>query len=335
MPRTKHDDYKCPRCNYETSHKAKMRLHFYKRNKVCPATMHDIELTNEIKAFILENRVYHPSQTTGQKVINQTINNYNVLNSFVASLDNLSKINTFVSYKQLHTKTFDYSIDETYKKTKKKLELGQGHHKIQQDDIFEIIDNVTRVNKNSIEDFNILFDSDLNKLVVFDSGQWVEMFIASGLIHIVKTIQDYFLNAYECYLIRKVEKINITPFEREEIRLLLKAYFTFLASIGCEPFIINRPNVQIVNNPDDDKYDEDIDPFDEASFSLSTKYYPLYSTIRENLVAKEKECLKGKIIDQIKRNCRKNVKELNAAILSLIVMDEEFKQTILSSGVQI
>jgi hypothetical protein len=57
--------YNCIRCNYKTKHKTKMSTHLYKRIKDCPATENDIELTNEIKEYILKNRIYRiPKQIT-------------------------------------------------------------------------------------------------------------------------------------------------------------------------------------------------------------------------------------------------------------------------------
>jgi hypothetical protein len=50
--------YTCCRCGYHTKDKNNMRNHLYKRQKTCPATVDDIELTDEIKNYILENRVY-------------------------------------------------------------------------------------------------------------------------------------------------------------------------------------------------------------------------------------------------------------------------------------
>jgi hypothetical protein len=54
------EDYKCPRCGYTTHHKSNMRNHFYKKLKPCFATMELVELTNEVKEYILENKIYRP-----------------------------------------------------------------------------------------------------------------------------------------------------------------------------------------------------------------------------------------------------------------------------------
>jgi hypothetical protein len=50
--------YTCICCGYKTSHKPSMYNHFYKKTKHCPKLINDIELTDEIKEYILHNRIY-------------------------------------------------------------------------------------------------------------------------------------------------------------------------------------------------------------------------------------------------------------------------------------
>ena len=54
------DHYECPRCGYSSKHKSSMRNHFYKKNKSCPATQNTMDLTDEIKEYILDNKIYKP-----------------------------------------------------------------------------------------------------------------------------------------------------------------------------------------------------------------------------------------------------------------------------------
>ncbi len=50
--------YTCIRCGYIAKQKAHIRKHFYELTKPCPALLNDIELTDEIKIYILANRIY-------------------------------------------------------------------------------------------------------------------------------------------------------------------------------------------------------------------------------------------------------------------------------------
>jgi hypothetical protein len=49
--------YCCIRCGYESIKKSNINNHF-NRKVECPATNNDIELTDEIKKYILKNRIY-------------------------------------------------------------------------------------------------------------------------------------------------------------------------------------------------------------------------------------------------------------------------------------
>lgn len=48
--------YECPSCGYTTSRKGDMRAHFYNVKKECPKILHDIELTEDVKTYVLCNR---------------------------------------------------------------------------------------------------------------------------------------------------------------------------------------------------------------------------------------------------------------------------------------
>lgn len=50
--------YCCIRCGYQTKFKTSIAKHFYDRAKPCPALVNDIELTEEVKQYILANKIY-------------------------------------------------------------------------------------------------------------------------------------------------------------------------------------------------------------------------------------------------------------------------------------
>jgi hypothetical protein len=50
--------YVCVRCGMTSKDKRDMRIHFYNRKNTCPALVNDIELTDEVKEYILLNRTY-------------------------------------------------------------------------------------------------------------------------------------------------------------------------------------------------------------------------------------------------------------------------------------
>ena len=65
--------YECPKCDYTTTKKQDMRKHFYGLKKPCPALRNDIELTDEIKQYVLTNRVYKVKKESELKKENENL----------------------------------------------------------------------------------------------------------------------------------------------------------------------------------------------------------------------------------------------------------------------
>lgn len=57
MPKRSLPPYVCPRCGYDSTRKTCMRDHLHKQN-ICPAIKEDILLTDDVKEYILQNRMY-------------------------------------------------------------------------------------------------------------------------------------------------------------------------------------------------------------------------------------------------------------------------------------
>lgn len=321
--------YSCVRCGYHTQYKNDIRRHFSKK-KHCPSLLVDIELTEDIKSHILENRTYHVPEPVSLPTHTQIINNYNTMNNFVSSIDPLKKIKDYMKHKNIPLIPFDRSVEMKFEKTRQKLERGHGIHSMSQDDIFEILDNVTRAENESLDDFNYYYDSDMKKLLMYESGDWKELYVSSGLKMIIRTIQDYLWNAYECYLIKKIISTD-SAFDKQKLKELITEYYTFLGCLDVEPFVKGRYNNMILHKPDDDEYWVDPSPRDIDAWSISEEYMRIYSNIP--ITPRQKDKLKSDLLDIVKRNSKKNVCELNKVVMSLINMDAEFKRDMMSFSV--
>lgn len=66
--------YTCPRCGYSTILKGNIKTHFTRAN-ICPSYIKDLDLTNEIKDYVLVNRVYNKDDKTSKKKDSITILN--------------------------------------------------------------------------------------------------------------------------------------------------------------------------------------------------------------------------------------------------------------------
>jgi hypothetical protein len=69
--------YTCPRCGYETRDKTHIKRHLWPKTRHCGADVNDIELTEDIKNKIMQNRVYKPPAVPTPT---QIINNYHTIN---------------------------------------------------------------------------------------------------------------------------------------------------------------------------------------------------------------------------------------------------------------
>jgi hypothetical protein len=334
----KREPYSCIRCGYVTHHKACMRRHFSDLKKPCPSIAHDIELTDHIKQCILDNRVYHiPARPTTHatsthhdasvKVVNQTINQYNTMNNFIAGMGALDKLNTLMSYTKTSLIDFNDSIEHKYARKVKKLDANGFPHTFQldQQQLLEIFDDVSRAcNAKSLRDFNILYDTRFNRLQLFECGGWDTLLIDSGLKRLLESLQTYYLNSYELYLIRKASSTTeVSARERQDIMTLIADYYRFIASFNVEPCV---------------KYKDDQELYDAhqgsggcSSYSIADKFMELFCKARDQSTRSEIEHNKKKVIDILRSNTQRNIEDLNKCLLNLINMDEDFKTQMIST----
>lgn len=317
---SKKDPYTCVRCGYSTSEKGRMKKHLYCNKKDCPASRIDIIMTDDIKEYILINRVFHVPK---EEAPSQTINHFHQMNNFLNTLDPMTKIKEYLSYKNVAMIPFDRNVEIKYEHKRLKLENNTfdcNHH---DEHILEIVDQVSQFKE--ISKLNLIFHKDLNKFMIYESGEWQEKLAPFGVVSIINTIKDYFWNAYECFLIRRIEgRVN-------EVRMveLLEHHYRFLASVDVLPFIVDKHNKQIMFNMDDDEYWEEPEFSDMSAHTIRDFYMTKYMTIQQNLSRKDKEDAKKAIIDIIKRNTRQILVQLDKLILSLMSVDQVFKSIIL------
>lgn len=320
---------------YRTDHKTKMKMHLKNRANSCPSTENDVELTDAIKEHILNNRIYRipvPAKVENpQQQITNNINYNNTMNNYISGLDPFTKLNEYHKYKNVDLIPFDRSVELMYEKTRDKLERDIGNHSITEDDIYDIydiIDNVTKTSGQSLEDFNVLYDSKFSKLKVYESGDWKEMFLMSGVKSIINTVQDYLWNSYECYLIRRIQNASYTHAQHENYRELLKEYYSFLASMKMDPFVKGKHDNKIKFTADDDEYWNDPDAHDIGSHALVDEYTAFYTRISESMMVRDKDKWKKEVVELIKKNTKKNVVEMNKLIMSLVNVDPGFLKQI-------
>jgi len=84
-----------------------------------PAIKNNVELTNEIKEYILNNRIYiipkQEPQIQQPIINNQIINNYQQINNLISGINSVDKINKYIKYKNIELVDIDETIN--FKKT--------------------------------------------------------------------------------------------------------------------------------------------------------------------------------------------------------------------------
>ena len=318
-----------PRCHFSSNDKSAIRRHFYNLKKTCPATKNDIELTDEIKNYILNNRIYKiPKQTYVQNIINNNINNYNQINNLIANMDNLDKVNKFIKYKNIELTDLEESMNDNFHNKVYKLKHNKyKDFQLNLQNIMEIFDEITTI--NDINKLNILYDDILNKIKIFCDGEWNSFLIDNGIKDIIHKIQSYYLDIYECYIIRKIiNEINLRYIS--ELNETLNEYYKFLAWFDITPYVYEKNNNKIMFNSDNDKYFEN-----SNDYSISDEFYNKYTIIATKLNKYDINKVKKGIEMIIKKNSKSFIIDLNKKILNSFNDDESFKTQFINELIQL
>jgi hypothetical protein len=312
--------YLCPRCGYNTKYKSHIRDHFYKKKKPCATITTNLELTEEIKEHIINFRIYHiPKEKKEVKptTINQQFNNYNILNNIVNSIDTIEKLDKYTKFTETKITGIEFDVNDKYDTKIKRLEGNKykyGMH-LKENDILDIVDNISKVSDN-FEDFNVLYDADMNKVKLY-SRSWSPLLVDAGVKKLIEIIQDSYLYAYEMYLLKKIHNGKIiNEFERNKYKISLEEYYKFMNIFDIDPYCVDKTDDDIIENGSDE-------------YTIQDKVHTLYNEMK--ISKSESNKLKKTVTDIIKNNSKYNIKELNKKVLNLIDINEEFKTELLKN----
>jgi hypothetical protein len=309
--------YKCIRCGYETKEKYRIKDHLYKRKKICPAIENDIELTDEIKQYILDNRIYHLPKEEKPPTIIQNIQYNTTMYNYINKLDTMDKLSKIREYKNIDLVALEFSIENKYIKEIKRLEkdIYKYGFTLKEKDFLNIIDTITNVSDN-FEDCNVLYDTAMNKLKLY-KGSWESFILEIGVKDLIQLIQDSYLYQYELYLLKKIYLPKILNY-REICRYKesLEDYFKFIGIFDVKPYCYEKMNCDILEN-------------DDEEYTIEEKCRTLYDKIA--IPKSEISKMKKIVTDLIKRNGKNNIKELNKLVIDTMNIDEEFKECILQN----
>ena len=329
--------YTCPRCNYQCIRKGHMQQHLNKK-KQCPKAQSDIELSDEIKNIILEHRVYRPPPvvTPPHQTINQIVNYNNTINNLVTNIDTIEKLTKYITFSDVKLLEYGDTIENNFVKQVKGLKRVDDTYGVydglilDKDNLLEVVDQVSSLAHEHCENLNIVYDKKFNKLKLYDMGKWDEFILIKGITTLLTKIQEQFFNLYECYLVRKIEFSSLCAQEKAIIRDQLIEYYKFIGCFEIDPYVKNKNDSEIIYNQDDRRCDPFLE-FNDENTEMPIRYTELYTRVCGETKTSELNKIRHTIVDIIKKNCMKNVDELNKRVVDLFNMNPEFKELLLNN----
>jgi len=309
MPRKANIPYACPCCGYYTVKKTHMYRHLYELLKPCHKSENNIELTNEIKECIIQNRVYHIPTKTETQILIQQINNNQQINNFVNKMDTFDKINTLTTRAEVQLLPFENLIEKEFENNISMCDdtsTNLDKLSFRKTDIIDIIDKLTK--SETIDTLNVVYDKAPNKLSIFDDGAWETYAFEHGVTQLIDKIKTIYLDNYEEFLLDKMS-IDVYPRERQKAKELLQEYYNFIVSFDLRPLIVESQRDKIMDYND--------------------RYYNLYNKVKNNIKLSHAKELRRNVYQMVKSNCSASMLELNKRMMDIICTDEEFKKTVL------
>lgn len=312
--------YTCPRCSYTTKLKGDIKRHLYKLIKTCPATENNIELTDEIKLFILENRIYHLPKEKKEPTFIQNIQYNNTMTNYIKNMDSVDKIGKYLEYNNSETKCFEEYIGDLFNNLIDNLKENKfkcGTYDINEDRQLEIISDVSKLRSGKLENMNVFYDEKTKELNI-NNGCWDSFVVDKGVKELIYMLQNTLLDHYEQYLIKQYHIFEVNERTKQKVREDIERHFKFIGCFELEPFIKGKDDCDILGE----------EHGDFGKYTIEDKYIPIYNNIVDNMKRYEINKMKKNILDILKSNTKKNIKELNKKIVELMNIDEEFKKTL-------
>ncbi len=312
--------YTCIRCDYQTIEKRNMRRHLYNRLKSCQSKKNKIELTDEIKEEILNNRIYHIPKEEKQPTFIQNIQYNNTMNNYIKNLDTIDKLTKLIDYKDKELIMIEDSIEQSFSSRIDKLKSDSFKYgyNIDENRLFDIIDEISRIRRGEIQNMNIIYDDKLKELNLFKSGCWETFILERGIKEVIEILKEYFLDHYEKYLIKRIYISEPNFMNKQKYKEDLERHYKFLGCFELVPYIKDKDDMDILGEDDGDY----------GKYEIEEKWMKKYKDIVDNTKRYEINKIKKNIGEILKNNTKRNLKDLNQNIIELLNIDEEFKKTL-------
>lgn len=260
-----------------------------------------------------------PTKTVNNK-ISKTVNN-NIVNNFISQMNIFDVHKQCLEYLEIELVDFNDNIETQYKTQIERLENDNSkcHIEYKQDDIAEMVQNITKVqNSSDLNKYNVLYDDLSEKLNVYKDEEWVSYIFKSGVNSVIASLKVVCLDRYEIYMIKKIRNGNIMH-NNTKFRQQLEDYYKFLICFDQKPYIDGTCDAYIL----------DLDDSGDKSYDISETYIALFNELQAKMTKTEINSVRLEIQRIVKKMTKFNKKELSKNIACIIKMDEQFKQSLL------
>lgn len=293
-----------------------MRKHLYKK-KVCPKVAENpVNLTDEVKECVLQNRIYRvqtPQPTIIQK---QVINNYNQINNFISNVMGFEeKLHHLMNYKQVELLDFDDKVFQRLASKSIEYNKNDESEYLSTLDLLDIINNVCESTDETSADLAMYYDKLRDKIQIREDGDWISLLRDKGNAKILATVQHEFLNTYETFLIRKIVTDRHLQ-ERARAKEKLEEYYLFISCFNLSPLVKDASDDDILDNGK------------IRSYELSEKFYEVFNKVKNRLTISQMNKIKSDVWSIVKRSTKKNIEDLNAKLMDLMRIDPDFQHVV-------
>ncbi len=315
--------YTCIRCGYNTILKGNIKTHFNRKN-ICPALENNIELTIEIKEFILTNRIYKipkpEKEVNPTTIINNKIQYNNTMYNYVNKMDTIDKLTKLMEYKD---KEIIYLEDDMEKNFKTRVDNMTNNnfkygYNIDESRLFDIIDEISKIRRGDLTHMNIIYNEKLKELNLYKSGCWESLILERGLKEVVEILKEVFLDHYEKYLFKQIYVSEKNFLNKQKYKEDVERHYKFLCCFDLFPYIKDKDDMEILGEDDGDF----------GKYAIEEKWMSIYTNIANNIKRYDVNKMKKNISDILKNNTQHNLKDLNKNMIELLNIDIEFKKTL-------
>jgi hypothetical protein len=268
-----------------------------------------VELTDEVKEFILKNRIYKPPVSPIASNITQIIQ-YNQVNNYVNQLNIKEKAEAVLEHRGIPPLCVFKKIEGELKREHKFMERKGIDFYL--DDLESFADIVERVCVcQTLSEISVLYTPKTDQLHIFGDKSWNSMPIKDGTVRVMSLLNDIFFYHYERYLIlQMMHRDASNPIRKTFIMEKLGKLYNILVTFDLLPLV----NEEATSHND----------------SNSTTYVEVeeYKKVARNLDRKEKAIIFNRMVETVKK-CRETILcQLNNAVIEILECDPNFVKKI-------